>query len=125
MAKQTVVPSQRQTTEQETPDVSASLARSGNQNNLRNIGLIIEREFKNRVSQRSFKISTAIILILIVIASFIPTIIAYISSVTNSQTKIVVVNNAGTIAGMDNGELQQYFNSSFNGTTPGQSNSAK
>ena len=124
MARNTVTPSEKQIAEQETPDVSASLARSGNQNNLRNIGLIIEREFKNRVSQRSFKISTAIILILIVIASFIPTIVAYISSVTNSQTKIVVVNNAGTIAGMDSSALQQYFNSAFNGSTTGQSNSA-
>src|SRR5215471_2998073 len=125
MAKQTEVPSQRQTTEQETPAVSASLARSGNQNNLRNIRLIIVREFKNRVTQRSFKISTAIILVLIVIASFVPTIVAYISSVTNSQTKVVVVNNAGTIAGMNNTSLQQYFNGAFNGTTSGQNNSGK
>ncbi len=126
MARNTVTPSEKQTTQQEITNVSASLARSGDKkNNLRNIGLVIEREFKNRVTQRSFKISTAIILILIVIASFVPTIIAYISSVSNSQTKVVVVNNAGTIAGMNNVALQQYFNSAFNGTTPGQSNSTK
>jgi ABC-2 type transport system permease protein len=125
MAKNTVTPSEKQITEQGTHDVSASLARSGNQNNLRNMGLIIEREFKYRVSQRSFKISTAIILILIVIASFVPTIVAYISSATNSQTKVVVVNNAGTIAGMNNSALQQYFNASLNGTTTGQSNATK
>ena len=125
MAKNTVTPSEKQTAEQETTTVSASLARSGNQNNLRNIGLIIEREFKNRVTQRSFKISTAIILILIVIGSFVPTIVAYISSVSNSQTKVVVVNNAGTIAGMNNIALQQYFNASLNGTTTGQSTSTK
>ena len=125
MAKNTVAPSEKQTTEQETTTVSASLARSGNQNNLRNIGLIIEREFKNRVTQRSFKISTAIILVLIVIGSFVPTIVAYISSVSNSQTKVVVVNNAGTIAGMNNVTLQQYFKASLNGTTTGQSTSTK
>jgi ABC-2 type transport system permease protein len=125
MAKNTVAPSEKQTTVQETTTVAASLARSGNQNNLRNIGLIIEREFKNRVTQRSFKISTAIILILIVIGSFVPTIVAYISSVSNSQTKVVVVNNAGTIAGMNNVALQQYFKASLNGTTTGQSTSTK
>jgi ABC-2 type transport system permease protein len=123
MAKNTVAPSEKPTTEQETEAVS--LARSGNQNNLRNIGLIIEREFKNRVTQRSFKISTAIILILIVIGSFVPTIVAYISSVTNSQTKVVVVNNAGTVAGMSNGALKQFFNATLNGTTTGQNTSTK
>ena len=125
MSKNTVAPSEKQTIDQETTTVSASLARSGNQNNLRNIGLIIEREFKNRVTQRSFKISTAIILVLIVIGSFVPTIVAYISSVSNSQTKVVVVNNAGTIAGMNNVTLQQYFKASLNGTTTGQSTSTK
>ncbi len=125
MAKNTVATSEKQTTEQETNAVAVSLARSGNQNNLRNIGLIIEREFKNRVTQRSFKISTAIILILIIIGSFVPTIVAYISSVSNSQTKVVVVNNAGTIAGMNNVALQQYINATLNGATPGQSTSAK
>jgi ABC-2 type transport system permease protein len=125
MAKHTVAPSEKQATEQETNAVSTSLARSGNQNTLRNMGLIIEREFKNRVTQRSFKISTVIILILIIIASFVPTIIAYISSVTNSQTKVVVVNNAGTIAGMNNVALQQYFNTTLNAVTPGQSTSSK
>src|SRR3989440_3491489 len=125
MAKHSVAPSEKQPTEQETNAVSVSLARSGNQNNLRNIGLIIEREFKNRVTQRSFKISTAIILILIIIGSFVPTIIAYISSVTNSQTKVVVVNNAGTIAGMNSLALQQYFNATLNAANPGQSTSTK
>ncbi len=125
MAKNTLATSEKQTTEQETNAVAVSLARSGNQNNLRNIGLIIEREFKNRVTQRSFKISTAIILILIIIGSFVPTIVAYISSVSNSQTKVVVVNNAGTIAGMNNVALQQYINATLNGATPGQSTSAK
>src|SRR5439155_22789391 len=125
MAKHTVATSEKQTTEQETNAVAVSLARSGNQNNLRNIGLIIEREFKNRVTQRSFKISTAVILILIIIGSFVPTIVAYISSVSNTQTKVVVVNNAGTIAGMNNVALQQYLNATLNGATTGQSTSTK
>ncbi len=125
MSKNTVATLEKQTPEQEPDNVAVSLSRSSNQNNLRNIGLIIEREYKNRLSQRSFKISTAVILILIIIGSFVPTIVAYISSISNSQTKVVVVNNAGTIAGMSNVALQQYIDATFNGVTPGQSASGK
>ena len=129
MSKNTVVTPEKQTPGQapgqEPDNVAVSLSRSGNQNNLRNIGLIIEREYKNRLSQRSFKISTAVILILIIIGSFVPTIVAYVSSITNSQTKVVVVNNAGTIAGMNNVVLQQYINATLNGATTGQSASGK
>ena len=125
MSKNTVATPEKQSSEQEPNVVAVSLSRSGNQNNLRNIGLIIEREYKNRLSQRSFKISTAVILILIVIGSFVPTIVAYVSSTTNSQTKVVVVNNAGTIAGMSNETLSHYINANLNGATPGQSTSGK
>jgi len=125
MLKNTVTTPEKQSSEQEPNAVAVSLSRSGNQNNLRNIGLIIEREYKNRLSQRSFKISTAVILILIVIGSFVPTIVAYVSSTTNSQTKVVVVNNAGTIAGMSNETLSHYIDGNLNGATPGQSTSGK
>jgi ABC-2 type transport system permease protein len=125
MSKNTVVTPEKQTPEQEPNAVAVSLSRSGNQNNLRNIGLIIDREYKYRLSQRSFKISTVVILILIVIGSFVPTIVAYINSVSNSQTKIVVVNNAGTIAGMNNVALQHYIDATLNGATPGQGTSGK
>jgi ABC-2 type transport system permease protein len=125
MSKNPVVTPEKQSSEQEPSAVAVSLSRSGNQNNLRNIGLIIEREYKNRLSQRSFKISTAVILILIVIGSFVPTIVAYVSSTTNSQTKVVVVNNAGTIAGMSNETLSHYIDGNLNGATPGQSTSGK
>ena len=119
MSKNTVVTPEKQTPGQEPDNVAVSLSRSGNQNNLRNIGLIIEREYKNCLSQRSFKISTAVILILIIVGSFVPTIVAYISSISNSQTKVVVVNNAGTIAGMNNVALHQYIDATFNGVAPG------
>src|SRR5437667_2520342 len=125
MSKNIVAAPEKQTPKQAPDNVAVSLTRSGNQNNLRNIGLIIEREYKNRLSQRSFKISTAVILILIIIGSFVPTIVAYVSSITNSQTKVVVVNNTGTIAGMNNVALQQYINATLNGATPGQSASGK
>lgn len=125
MSKNPVVTPEKQKSDQESSAVAVSLSRSGNQNNLRNIGLIIEREYKYRLSQRSFKISTAVILILIIIGSFVPTIIAYVSTITNSQTKIVVVNNAGTIAGMNDVALSHYIGANLNGATPGQSTSGK
>ncbi|HET7637552.1 MAG TPA: ABC transporter permease [Ktedonobacteraceae bacterium] len=125
MLKNTLTTPEKQSSDQEPNAVAVSLSRSGNQNNLRNIGLIVEREYKNRLSQRSFKISTAVILILIILGSFVPTIVAYVSSITNSQTKVVVVNNAGTIAGMSNDALSHYINTTLNGVTPGQSTSGK
>ncbi|HEX6109052.1 MAG TPA: ABC transporter permease [Ktedonobacteraceae bacterium] len=125
MSKNTVATPEKQTPEHEQNAVAVSLSRSGNQNNLRNIGLIIAREYKYRLSQRSFKISTVVILILIIIGSFVPTIVAYINSVSNSQTKVVVVNNAGTIAGMNNDALHHYIDATLNGATPGQSTSGK
>ncbi len=125
MSKNTVATPEKQSSEQESSTVAVSLSRSGNQNNLRNIRLIVEREYKNRLSQRSFKISTAVILILIILGSFVPTIVAYVSSITNSQTKVVVVNNAGTIAGMNNDALSHYIDATLNGATPGQSISGK
>ncbi len=125
MSKNIVTTPEKQAPEQEPGSITVGLSRSGNQNNLRNIGLIIEREYKYRLSQRSFKISTAAILILIVIGSFVPTIVAYVSAVSSSQTKVVVVNNAGTIAGMNNDALSHYFDATLNGATPGQSTSGK
>ena len=125
MSKNPVVTPEKQTSDQESSNVAVSLSRSGNQNNLRNIGLIIAREYKYRLSQRSFKISTVVILILIIIGSFVPTIIAYVSTVTNTQTKVVVVNNAGTIAGMNDVTLSHYINATLNKATPGQSTSGK
>ena len=83
--------------EQEQRAVAVSSGGAANQNTWRNIGLIVGREYKNRVTQRSFIISSIIILVLVIIAAFVPTVIQYFTS--NAQTKIVVVNNAGTMQG--------------------------
>lgn len=118
----------------EQPQQSTVIARSGsaaNQNTLRNIGLITGREYKNRVMQRSFIISSIIILILIVIGAFVPTVITYFTANSNSQTKIAVVNNAGPIAGLSNDALTQYLQTNLNGSSAsggiptGQSTSGK
>ncbi|MDQ2714300.1 MAG: ABC transporter permease [Chloroflexota bacterium] len=125
MAKDTLTTPQQQTLEPEPQTTTVSLGRDARQNTLRNIGLIIEHEYKKRLTQRSFIISTIIILVLIVIGACVPTIIQYFTANSNSQTKVVVVNNAGSIAGMNDSALQHYVDSSLNGTASGQSTSAK
>ena len=90
---------------------------TANQQTLRNIGLIIGREFKNRVTQRSFRISTIIILTLIVIGACVPTLIQYFSSKSNAQTNIAVVNSAGAIGGLEGDTLTKYIQASLNGTS--------
>ncbi len=87
------------------------------QNTLRNIGLIIKHEYKKRLTQRSFIISTIVILVLIVIASFVPTIIGYFVTHSNSQTRITVVNNAGSIGGLNGDRLTSYIKMVLNGTS--------
>lgn len=92
----------RKVTEQpEGPATSVMIASSNHASsqNARNIPLIIAREYKARVQKRSFVIGTIILVVLVIVAAFIPTVIQIISS--NSQTKIMVVNSAGQIAGQD------------------------
>lgn len=67
--------------------------------NARNIPLIIAREYKARVEKRSFLIGTIILVVLVIVAAFVPTVIEVISS--NVQSKIAVVSSAGPIAGQD------------------------
>lgn len=96
---------------------------------LRTVGLIIGREYKNHVTQRSFIISTTIMLVLVVIGACVPTAIRYFTSSTApAQTKMAVVNNAGAIAGLNGEALTQYIETKLNegvtGTeTPGQPSS--
>lgn len=124
MSKNTVVTPEQRTQQQEPSPVAVGLGRYDQQNTPRNIGLIIAHEYKKRLTQRSFIISTIVILILIIIGSFIPTIVKYISATSTAQTKIVVVNNAGSIAGMNNDALLSYINTNLNGPTQGQSTSS-
>lgn len=92
-----------------------------------NIGLIIGREYKNRVKQRSFIISTIVVIILIAVAACIPTLIQVLSARTSTQTQMALVNNAGTIATLAPAQLSQYMDTSLNGsaTPAGNSNSGK
>jgi ABC-2 type transport system permease protein len=133
MPKNTTPTREREQTEQEQRAVAVPAGGAARQHTWRNIRLIIGREYKNRVTQRSFIISTIVILVLVVIAAFIPTIIQYISSKSNAQTSIVVVNNAGSVAGLNNDTLAQSIEATLNGTgnqtggtnTTGQNSSGK
>ena len=125
MAKRVV-----ETPEEQPPDRGrqAVAVRSGGaaaQDNVRNARLIIGREYRSRVSQRSFRISTIVLLALIVIAAFVPTIIQLIARATSSQTPtqthIVIVNQAGAVAGLDEAALASLINTSLNGTQTGSS----
>ena len=116
MPKNTTPTQEKELTEQEQRAVAVSAGGAATQNTWRNLRLIVGREYKNGVTQRSFIISTIVILMLVVIAAFIPTIIQYFASTSNAQTKIVVVNNAGPIAGLNNDALAQTIGATLNGT---------
>jgi ABC-2 type transport system permease protein len=86
--------------------------------NRRNIALIIGREYKGMLARRSFRISTIILIALVVIAAFIPTILQLFSAPpTSSQTNVVVVNEAGSIGSIDAASLVAYIGSQLNGTS--------
>ncbi len=104
------------------PDYLAGAVSSGGaaaQDTLRNIRLIIGREYTYRVRQRSFLITSIILLVIVFLAAFIPTIAQYVSSGHVSQTQIVVVNEAGSIAGLDQAQLDALINTTLNGTATG------
>jgi len=116
MSEKSVGTQEKELPEQEQRAVVVSSGGAASQNTWRNIGLIVGREYKNRVTQRSFIISSIIILVLVIIAAFVPTVIQYFTSTSNAQTKIVVVNNAGTIAGLNGDALARYIGTALNGT---------
>ncbi len=125
MAKRVVETPEQQPPDQGRQTVAVRSGGAAAQDNLRNIRLIIGREFRNRVTQRSFIISTIILLALIVIAAFVPTIIQLITRATSGQTQtqthIVVVNQAGAVAGLDETALIALINTTLNGTQTGSS----
>jgi len=107
--------------EQGQTSVVVSSGGAAAQNTLRNIRLIIGREYKNRVTQRSFIITSVILLVIVFLAAFVPTIVQLITagptSQTTSQTHIVVVNDAGSVAGLNDTALAATIGTTLNGTT--------
>src|SRR5215470_12509433 len=126
MPKKIVVTSERETPAQNLPkqghtSVAVSSGGAAAQNTLRNVRLIIGREYKNRVTQRVFIITSIILLVIVFVAPFIPTSVQFVQHITAqpaSQTQVVVVNNAGTVAGLSEARLISSISSQLNGTTP-------
>src|SRR2546425_11470558 len=121
MPKKTVVTPERETPAQNVPEqghtsVAVSSGGAATLHTWRNIRLIIGREYKNRVTQRSFIITSSILLVIVFLAAFIPTMVQLITARTTSQTQIVVVNEAGSIAGLDKTALISYISAELNGT---------
>ncbi len=119
MSQITVKPPEQEHPEQEHGAVAVSSSGAAAQNNLRNIGLIIAREYKNRVRARSFIITSVILLVIVFIAAFVPTIVQYITSLSSAPTHIAVVNNAGPVASMNETAVISYINTQLNGTNTG------
>jgi ABC-2 type transport system permease protein len=117
MSRQTDETTSNSTTKVEPSDITVQSSPTINKHTLHNIQLISEREYKNRTRQRSFIISTIVMAVLIAIGTFVPTIIAYFSSRSTTQTTIAIVNHAGTIATLDTAGITQYFATSLNGTS--------
>lgn len=91
------------------------------QHTLRKIALIAGREYKSQVTRHSFIVTCIFYLVVIIIGSFVPTIIQYAQEHSNAQSHLVVINNAGLVAGMSEATLMHTISTSLNG----QSNSAK
>ena len=126
MPEQTVGTPERETPahelpEQERTSVAVSSGGTASLQTWRNIRLIIGREYKNQVTQRIFIIMSIILLVIVFLAAFIPTIVQFVTSGSNSntQTSIVMVNEAGPIAGLNGATLTSYIGSELNGTTTG------
>ena len=105
--------------EQEQPQaVTVDAGGSRLQNNIRNMRLIIVREYKAQIRQLSFKITTVIFLLLVIIGSFVPTVVQLITSHNKpQQTSVRVVNNAGSVAGLDNASLGRSIGTILNGAS--------
>ena len=103
--------------DQEHSAVAVPAGGAATQNTLRNIRLIIGREYATRIKARSFIITTIILLVLVFLASFIPTIVQFVTTRPATTTQVVVVNEAGSIAGMDETALDSYISADLNGTT--------
>jgi len=120
MAKKLVDMPEHERSEQEHRAVAVSSSGAAAQNTPRNIRLIIGREYKNRVTQRSFIITSIILLVIVFLAAFIPTMVQFVQHITahpSSQTQVVVVNDAGTVAGLNEATLTSYISSELNRTT--------
>jgi ABC-2 type transport system permease protein len=116
MSKKSGAVLERATLEPQQDALASSKGGATHQQTLRNIGLIASYEFRKRIKQRSFIVVTIIMLVLVILGACVPTVIQYFTATSSSQTKMVVVNNANTIATMNDDALSRYINTALNGT---------
>src|SRR5579862_6184784 len=109
MAKQSVERPEQTSQQPDYLSVAVSSSGAAAQDSLRNIRLILGREYIYRVKQRSFLITSGILLVIVFLAAFVPTIVQYITAHTASPTRLVVVNEAGSIAGLDEAQLSAFI----------------
>lgn len=129
MSKKIAGTPERETPVQELPEqglasVAVSSGGAAALHNWRNIRLIIGHEYKNRVTQRVFIITSVILLVIVFLAPFIPTAVQLVQRIIARpalQTQVVVVNSAGTVADLNETTLIAYMNSQLNGTKTGSS----
>ncbi|HLW02486.1 MAG TPA: ABC transporter permease [Ktedonobacterales bacterium] len=119
MAKQSVERPEQADAQSDYLAVAVRSSGAAAQHTLRNIRLIIWREYTSRVKARTFLITSILLLVIIFLAPFIPTIVQYITAGTPAQTQIVVVNEAGSIAGLDEAGLMAVITTALNGTKTG------
>jgi len=116
MSQKTRETPRQEQSEQVQGAVAVSSGGAAARHNLRNIGLIVGREYKSRITQRSFVVTSVILLVIVFLAAFIPTIAQLITARTSTATHMVVVNNAGTVAGLTDAALISYIRTELNGT---------
>src|SRR5260370_38285479 len=122
MATNTVETPEKNAAEQQQGAVAVSSGAAA-QNNLRNIGLILGRENRNLVKRRSFIVTSVLLLVIVFLAAFIPTVIQLVSAASSSsgQTRLAVVNEAGSVAGLTGRELTASLATAFTGQRTGSS----
>jgi len=116
--KATTVAKDMQAADQEPSAIAVSAGGAAIRNGWRNIRLIIGREYKNHITQRSFIITSILLLIIVALAAFVPTVVQFISarSSSSSQTHIALVNNAGPVGGLQGTALASFAARELNGT---------
>ena len=88
MPEKTVATPEAETPEQERTSVAVSSGGTATLHTWRNIRLIIGREYKNQVTQRIFIIMSIILLVIVFLAAFIPTIVQFFSSVIPVRKRV-------------------------------------
>jgi ABC-2 type transport system permease protein len=116
MSKNTVINPENEIAPEQERTIAISRNEAARQQTLRNISLIIVREYKNRVAQRAFVIITSILLVLLLIGTCVPTVIQYFAARSSGPVTINVINNAGTIGTLDDTTLAHYISTSLNGS---------